>query len=456
MTQQLYLSDFETFATNGGGSGPDWLPALRRTAISRFAALGFPTPRNEDWHFTSVAPIAESEFHPLDIPSGEVRSADLAPFLFGRVDWPTIVFVNGRYAAALSTTDTLPPGVRVLNLARAWREAPELLEPHLTKLATFEDETFTALNTAFMYDGAVVHVPRDVQVDTPIHVVHVVDPIAARVVMYPRNLVIVDRNASARVIESYVSLGDARYFTNAVTEVALGDGAYLAHYKIQRESQRAFHVGTIQAHQPRNSKYASFSFATGAQLSRTNIYTVLDGEGAEVWMNGLYMVDGEQHVDHQTRIEHAQPNCASHEVYKGILGGASHGVFNGKVFVRPIAQKTDGKQENNNLLLSDKARIDTKPQLEIFADDVKCTHGATVGKLDALSLFYMKSRGLPADVARRLLIYAFAADVLERLEVVEVRDALEDLTLRRFTLLENGSGAKGQGPGGGSGTEEQL
>jgi Fe-S cluster assembly protein SufD len=443
MTQPLYLADFESFAANGGGSGPAWLPTVRRAAIARFAALGFPTPRNEDWHFTSVAPIAESEFHPLDTPSGEVRPGDLAPFLFGRVDWPTVVFVNGRYAPALSTTGTLHAGVRLMNLARAWRDAPELLERHLSKIATFDEHSFTALNTAFMYDGAVVHVAKDVHADAPIHILHVVDPIAARVVMHPRHLVVVDRNASARVIESYVSLGDARYFTNAVTEVALDDGAHLAHYKIQRESQRAYHVGTIEVHQSRDSKYASFSFATGAALSRTNIYTMLDGEGAEVWMNGLYMVDGEQHVDHQTRIVHAQPSCASHEVYKGILGGASHGVFNGKVFVRPIAQKTDGKQENNNLLLSDKARVDTKPQLEIFADDVKCTHGATVGKLDALALFYMKSRGLPDDIARRLLIYAFAADVLERLEVAEVRDALEELTLRRFALVENAPEVEG-------------
>jgi Fe-S cluster assembly protein SufD len=446
MTQQLYLADFASFAANGGRNGAPWLPTVRRAAIARFAELGFPTPRNEDWHFTSVAPIAESEFHPLDTPSGEVRPADLAPFLFGRVEWPTLVFVNGRYAPGLSTTGTLPAGVRLLNLARAWREVPELLERHVSKIATFDEHSFTALNTAFMYDGAVVHVAKDVQADAPIHILHVVDPIAARVVMHPRHLVVVDRNANARVIESYVSLGDARYFTNAVTEVSLGDGAHLAHYKIQRESQRAYHVGTIEVHQPRDSKYASFSFATGAALSRTNIYTMLDGEGAEVWMNGLYMVDGEQHVDHQTRIVHAQPNCTSHEVYKGILGGASHGVFNGKVFVRPIAQKTDGKQENNNLLLSDKARVDTKPQLEIFADDVKCTHGATVGKLDALSLFYMKSRGLPDELARRLLIYAFAADVLERLEVGEVRDALEELTLQRFALVESG-------PEGGPGTE---
>ncbi len=436
---QPYLADFETFSSNGGGAGPDWLPPVRRAALARFAALGFPTPRNEDWHFTSVAAIAESEFHPLPVSSGDVKPEDLAPFLFGRGDWPTFVFVNGRYAPELSAADNLPLGVRVMHLARAWQDAPDVLERHLSKIATFDEHSFTALNTAFMSDGTLVHVAKDVQADAPIHILHVVDPIAARVVMHPRHLLVVDRQASARVIESYVSLGNARYFTNAVTEIALGEGAHLAHYKIQRESQRAFHVGTTEVRQPRDSKYASFSFATGAALSRTNIYTTLEGEGAEVWMNGLYMVDGEQHVDHQTRIEHAAPNCASHEVYKGILGGASHGVFNGKVFVRPIAQKTDGKQENNNLLLSDKARIDTKPQLEIFADDVKCTHGATVGKLDALSLFYMKSRGLPAEVARRLLIYAFAADVLERLEVAEVRDALEDLTLARFTRMDEGA-----------------
>jgi len=433
---QPYLADFEAFSSNGGGVGPEWLPPVRRAAITRFAALGFPTPRNEDWHFTSVAPIAESEFHPLSASSGDVNRDDIEPFLFGGRSWPTFVLVNGRHAPELSSAEGTPAGVRVMNLARAWREAPELLQRHLSKIATFDEHSFTALNTAFMTDGAVVHVTKDVHAEAPIHILHVVDPIAARTVMHPRHLLVVDRQASVRIIESYISLGDARYFTNAVTEIALGEGAQLTHYKIQRESQRAFHVGTTEVRQPRDSKFTSFSFATGAALSRTNIYTSLAGEGAEVWMNGLYMVDGEQHVDHQTRIEHAAPHCASHEVYKGILGGASHGVFNGKVYVHPIAQKTDGKQENNNLLLSDKARIDTKPQLEIFADDVKCTHGATVGKLDAQSLFYMKSRGLPDEVARRLLIYAFAADVLERLEVAEVREALEDLTLQRFVRME--------------------
>jgi Fe-S cluster assembly protein SufD len=218
-----------------------------------------------------------------------------------------------------------------------------------------------------------------------------------------------------------------------VTEVFVAEGARLGHYKLQRESQNAFHVGTIQVHQARDSRYESFSFATGAELSRTNVYTTLAGDAAEAVLNGLYMVDGKQHVDHQTRIEHVAPNCPSHELYKGILDGRSHGVFNGKVYVHPEAQKTDGKQSNNNLLLSAEARVDTKPQLEIFADDVKCTHGATVGRLDDTALFYMRSRGISPSQARRLLTYAFAADVLEKIELVPLRQALEAQVLERFT-----------------------
>ena len=218
----------------------------------------------------------------------------------------------------------------------------------------------------------------------------------------------------------------------------VGEGAQLRHYRVQRESERAFHVGTTQVRQARGSLYKSFSFATGARLARVNVYTRLEGEGSEVWLDGLYMVDGDQHIDHQTRIEHLQPNCASHEVYKGVLDGVSHGVFNGQVYVDPIAQKTDGKQTNNNLLLSDRARVDTKPQLEIFADDVKCTHGATVGRIDELALFYMKSRGIGTELARELLTYAFAADVIERIELDPVRTGLESLTLRRFTRADVG------------------
>ncbi len=426
-----YVADFASFSRNGAGDGPSWLLPVRRLAMERFAQLGFPTPRDEDWHFTSVARIAESQFEPLQSPSGDVRPEQLIPYRFS-AEWPLAVFVNGRFDARLSTISRAPSGVRVLELARAWQEMPELLERHLGKVTPFQQQAFSALNTAFMMDGIVVHVGGDVSVPTPIHVLYLTDANAAKGVMHPRNLIVAERHSNAAVIESYVALGDANYFLNAVTELVLEDGATLSHLKIQRESPRAFHVQTIEATQKRDSHFVSFSFATGAALSRTNIYTTLDGEGSGATLNGLYIVDGEQHVDHQTRIEHAQPNCFSREIYKGILDGSSHAVFNGKVYVRPIAQKTDGKQTNNNLLLSERARVDTKPQLEIFADDVKCTHGATVGRLDEQALFYMKSRGIEDARARSLLTYAFAADVVETIALPPVVRELERMTLERF------------------------
>jgi Fe-S cluster assembly protein SufD len=250
--------------------------------------------------------------------------------------------------------------------------------------------------------------------------------------MHPRNLILVGRNAKATVIESYVALADVSYFTNAVTEVSVDEGATLRHYRVQRESESAFHVATVEATQTKDSHFISFSLAMGSALSRTNVYTTLDGAGSGTTLNGLYMLDGNQHCDHQTRVVHAQPNTFSRELYKGVLEGKSHGVFNGKVYVHPIAQKTDGKQTNNTLLLSETAHIDTKPQLEIFADDVKCTHGATVGQIDRTALFYLESRGIGSALARRLLTYAFCADVLETLEVDEVREGLEGMTLQRF------------------------
>jgi Fe-S cluster assembly protein SufD len=428
-----YVEDFTELSKNGASAEPAWLRETRRAGIEKFAELGFPTPRNEDWHFTSVAPIAESVFSPLRGSSGTIEQSALEPFTFAQSDWPLLVFVNGRYNAALSKLGALAKGVRATDLSSTLRNEPALVEPWLGKLSPLDGRSFSALNAAFMSDGAVIHIAPDTEAPIPLHVIFVSDSSAAKGVAHLRNLIVAGRHSKATVIESYVSLGDSHYFTNAVTEVKVEAGATLTHYKIQRESQRAFHVHTIDAQQARDSHYVSFSFATGSALSRTNIYTNLDGEGCGATLNGLYMADEEQHVDHQTNIVHAQPNCFSREIYKGILSGAAHGVFNGKVYVYPIAQKTDGKQTNNNLLLSERARIDTKPQLEIFADDVRCTHGATVGRLDEMALLYMKSRGVSADRARRLLTYAFAADVLETIEVQAVREELERATLERFT-----------------------
>jgi Fe-S cluster assembly protein SufD len=439
---QSYLDDFETFAA-AGGRHPEWLGLLRRAAIERFRTLGFPTTRHEDWHFTSVAPIADAEFVPLRAAGGDAQSADLDRFTFGGDDWTHLVFGNGRFAPALSAA-ALPGRVQATSQAAALGDGVPAVRAPLGTLAAFEHSAFTALNTAFFVDGAFVHLPAQVHLERPIHLLFVADAEAAAGVTHPRVLIVAEPHARATIVESYVALGDATYFTNPVTEVAVGEGAQVTHLRVQRESQRGYHVATTQAHQARDSRYTSFSFATGAALSRTNIYTVLAGPGAETTLNGLYMADGTQHMDHQTRIEHVAPHCTSHEVYKGVLDDAAHGVFNGKVYVHPEAQKTDGKQTNNNLLLSGDAHIDTKPQLEIFADDVKCTHGATVGQLDAVALFYLKSRGLGDDEARILLTYAFAADVLERIEDGTVREALERLTRERFVVADTVTAGAGQ------------
>ncbi len=433
-----FTDDLRTAAS--APAGPEWLAERRKAGAAAFERLGLPTPKNEDWHYTSVAPIGEQEWTTLRSRTGSLTAEDLAPFTFGHQEWPTIVFVNGHYAPELSTPAThLPEGVRMATLGDllAGREIDptlaEMAERWLGKVVDAEAHAFTALNAALMTDGVLLHIGKEMVIEQPLHLLFVNDSLAAKGAVHPRNLVVAEHHSKATMIESYVGIGDATYFTNAVTEVVVADGATLSHNKVQRESARAYHVDTTQAHQGRDSHFLNFSFATGAELSRTNIYTYLGGEGCGVTLNGLYMLDGSQHCDHQTRIEHAEPNCFSREIYKGLLDDRSTGVFNGKVYVHSVAQKTDGKQENHALLLSPTAQVNTKPELEIFADDVRCTHGATVGQLDETALFYMKSRGVSDILARQLLIYAFAADVLETIELEAVRDDLEAATLERFT-----------------------
>jgi len=430
----------QAFAALRSAGGPAWLPALRREAMDRFSALGFPTTRNEDWHFTSVTPIAERVFKIAPTRSGpsKLSPADVTALVIGDPAWHRLVFVNGRFESSLSNFAELPADVHVTTLAEALKESPEFVAEHLGKLASGEGQTFTAFNTAFALDGVVIRVPRGEIVEAPVHIIHIADAGAAGVGIHPRLLVVAEPLSQLTIVESFCCAGplSGGYLTNAVAEIEIGSGARVDHYKIQRESTDAFHVGTIQVRQGRDSTFHSFSYAAGAALSRTNIYTKLAGDGGEARLNGLYLIDGAQHADHQTFVEHLAPSCASRELYKGILDGGSHGVFNGKVYVDPIAQKTDGKQTNHTLLLSDHARVDTKPQLEIFADDVKCTHGATVGRLDEAALFYMKSRGLGVDNARALLTYAFAAEVLETIELDALREGLEALAFARFTQTE--------------------
>jgi len=424
---------------------PEWLRTLRAKGIARFEALGFPTMKNEDWHFTSVAPIAERLFRAAmtskagvsseGSTAGMVARADLQRFTFAQPAWHTLVFVNGEFSEDLSSYSGMGNKVRVNSLATAIRSGIGRPERHIGKIATFDTHAFTALNTAFIRDGAFIELQADAVVEQPIHLIFISEG-RGESISHPRNLIVAARNSRASIIESYLSISDTPYFTNAVTEISLGDGARIDHYKIQRESEKSFHVGTTHIRQARDSQLHSFSFAVGGLLARTNIYTCLEGAAATCTLNGLYLADGVQHIDNQTSIEHIAPNCPSHEIYKGVLDGRSHGVFNGKVYVHPEAQKTDGKQSNNNLLLSPHARVDTKPQLEIFADDVKCTHGATVGRLDEIAMFYLNSRGIGPETARMLLTYAFAADVLETIELLPLKEELEKMVLARFAESE--------------------
>jgi Fe-S cluster assembly protein SufD len=428
-----YLREFESFAGAATDEGPEWLEPIRRAARDRFARTGFPSAREEEWRFTPVTPIVQTTWRPAGGGGDDLTREQLAPFVFGHAEWCTLVFVNGEYAPALSNAGNLPRGVLATSLSEALRNGGDLLQRHFARYARIEENPFTALNTAFFRDGGFVHVPAGVDLPLTVNLVFVTTAESAGTVIHPRNLIVVERNARASVVESYVTLAPgARYWTNPVTEVWTGANSWVEHTRIQRESEVAYHVATTQAEVSRDSHYRSFSLAMGAALARHNLNARLADQYSEALLYGLYITRGEQLVDNHTVLYHDHPNCRSWEVYKGILDGRSHAVFNGKVMVKPEAQKTDAKQTNRNLVLSDFAKVDTKPQLEIFADDVKCTHGATVGQLDEVALFYAQSRGLPAEEARRVLTYAFAAEVIEEVALEPVRAELTRLLLERL------------------------
>jgi Fe-S cluster assembly protein SufD len=428
-----YLKEFENFAGATTVEGPEWLEPIRRSAMDRFAHTGFPTSRDEEWRFTPVTPIAQTSWRPAAGVSEEIAREQLAPFIFGHEEWCTLVFVNGEYAPGLSSPGSLPAGVVATSLSEALRNGGDVLQRHFAKYARIEENPFTALNTALFRDGGFVHVSPGVDLPVAVNLVFVSTAEAAGTVTHPRNLIVVERHARASVVESYVTLAPgARYWTNPVTEVWTGQNSWVEHTRIQRDSEAAYHVATTQAEVSRDSHYRSFSMAMGAVLARHNLNARLADQYSEALLYGLYLTHGDQLVDNHTVLYHDHPHCHSWEVYKGILDGRSRAVFNGKVMVKREAQKTDAKQTNRNLILSDFAKVDTKPQLEIFADDVKCTHGATVGQLDEVSLFYAQSRGFPLAEARRMLTYAFAAEVIEEVALEPVRAELNRLLLERL------------------------
>jgi Fe-S cluster assembly protein SufD len=427
------LADHAAFLHDGGRRTPDWVAELRAGALARFAERGFPTTREEAWRFTSVQAIAEVAFTRPERPAAVPFARGVESFEVCECRRHLAVFVNGHFAPSLSSVAGLPAGVKVGSLAEALRTAPELVRPHLGRVAAPDAlGPFAALNTAFLADGALVYVPRGVELEEPVQLLFVSAPGAEPVLAHPRALVVVEPLAKVAVVETYATLGTGACWSNALTEVVVGDGARADCYRVQRESEQAFHTATTHLVQGKGARVSVHPVVLGGRLTRHDVLAVLAGEGGLCTLNGLYLLRGEQHADHHTTLDHARPHCESHEYFNGVLDGRSRGVFNGRIIVRPGAQRTDSKQTNNNLVLSEEARADSQPQLEIYADDVKCTHGATLGPIDEKALFYLKSRGLSAAEARSLLTYGFGAEILGRMEIAPLRAQLDRLIRARL------------------------
>ena len=416
---------FAGFEQDAAGRDAVWLERLRRGAFARFRALGFPTTREEDWKGTSVSAIASTAFgppKPLDHASvaAALRAAGLGETARG----PRLVVIAGRVDSRLSSTASLPPGVRLAGLADTLREDPGLVEPVLASVVPHDRRAFAALNTAFLVDGAVVVVEADTAVEPPIEIVFVSGGADRPTATQLRTLVLLGERARATVAEVHLELDGAPSFANAVSEIVTAAGAHLDHVHVVRGTSATSHVGSIGARQERASTIVSHNLILGGALTRMDLGSTLAGEGAECLLQGLHVTGPGEHVDNHTTLEHASPHCPSRELYKGILFGDARAIFNGRIIVRPGAQKTDAKQSNRNLLLSGEATVHTRPQLEIYANDVKCTHGATIGRLDAEAMFYLRSRGLSEPQSRALLISAFAGEVLDRIPAPALRAAL--------------------------------
>jgi Fe-S cluster assembly protein SufD len=432
-----YLEAFETLKERAALALPSWLQRLRANAFERFEELGFPSVKDEEWKYTNVAAITKADFQLGVSTESSSRSSDaqeLARFGSPETNASQLIFVNGKLRNDLSSVSSLPAGVVAMDLSQAILDErySEIVRTNLARYADYVANGFTALNTAFISEGAFVHIPKGIVVETPIQLLFISDGAGVNAASFPRVLFVAEENSSATLVESYASTHDSAYFTNAVVEIVLKEGARLEHYKVQRESQAAFHIATTQVDLGPNSTYDSTTITFGAQLSRHDYGVTMDHEGAECWVDGLYLVTAGQHTDTHSVIDHRRPHCTSHQLYKGILDGKSRAVFNGKVFVRHDAQKTDAMQTNKNLLLSNEARVDTKPQLEILADDVKCAHGAAVGQIDEDELFYLATRGIHPDLARNLLTYGFAEEVIGKIKVDSIRAQLDAAVLNRL------------------------
>ncbi|HEX5707301.1 MAG TPA: Fe-S cluster assembly protein SufD [Pyrinomonadaceae bacterium] len=432
--KSLYAELFEETSARVQANEPEWLARVRADALERFERAGFPTTDEEDWKYTNVAPIARGSFRPVASDEAFAHDAALVEsFVYEESRQSRLVFVDGVFRPKLSSTEGLPKEVVVTDLRSALAGPhAEVVREHLAQSQDHDRDAFTSLNTAFLGDGAFLLLPKGVSAGVPVQLLFLATGPLDETAIFPRVLVVAERDSSATILESYAALNESAYFTNSVVETFVGEGARVVHYKVQRESERAFHVASTRASLGRAATYDLTTVTLGARLSRHGVEVRLSSEGAECWVDGLYLVGEGQHADTHSLIDHQSPRCTSHQNYKGILDGRSRAVFNGRVFVHRDAQQTDAFQSNKNLLLSSEARVDTKPQLEIYADDVKCAHGATVGQLEEEELFYLTSRGLHPDLARNLLTYGFAEEIVEKVKIESIKRQLDEAILNRL------------------------
>jgi Fe-S cluster assembly protein SufD len=432
-TTTPFLEAFEGLRRDASTGAGSWIEAGRSAAFDRFAARGLPTTRDEEWRYTSLQPLLKRRFELRPVPVPDALTPEMFQQLtFEPWDCTHLVFLNGRLAPELSRVGRLPAGVRLCSLAEALGPDRARVEPHLGRLAGRRERALTDLNAALMSDGLFLHVPRGTVVPEPIHALFVSMSNGTAAMSHPRNLVLVDEGAQATVVESYAGIGSGATFTNAVTEIVAADNSVVDHVRLERELPDAIHTSHVEASIGRSASLATQSISLGGGLVRHDVNAVLEGEGADCTLNGLYVLDGSQHVDNHTLIDHARPHGTSRELYKGVLDGRSRGIFDGTIIVRPNAQKSDARQVNRNLLLSDEALADSKPTLQIHADDVKCSHAATIGQLQEDALFYLRSRGLNEETAQSLLIRAFVSDLVGRIRVEPLRAGLECMLFTRL------------------------
>ena len=438
-SKEFYIESFKTYESKLNGDSKSFLHQLRKDALKQFRETNFPTLRNEEWKYTDISSIVKLNFTPaINSTPERFTKEQINKFLFKDFDCHLLVFVNGIYSEELSLINNLPKGVVVGSLKKLAKENPSVIDSYIGKLSKI-DNAFNALNTAYAVDGLVIVVPDGKILEKPIQVLYLNSSSDETMLASPRNLIVVGKNSQASVIANYRGISEKAYLNNSVTEIFIDEDAIINLYKIQNESDEAYHIEKVQATQKKNSVLNHYNITFGGAIVRNDINSVLDGENIETHYYGLYMINGKQHVDNHTFVDHAKPNCMSNELYKGILDDNARGVFNGKIIVRQDAQKTNAYQQNKTILLSKTATIDTKPQLEIFADDVKCSHGATVGHLDDVSEFYIRSRGVPQELAKSMLIRAFANDVIETIKIEPLKEQINHMIFEHLHKVEVGN-----------------